>query len=272
VLGGAEGPDRTYKLPSTVHRQLERIGELCAEHPVWKRHIPDFVSSVRGVLDRLERDPVVIELSDRAGGGTTSFGVGRFDVEYATAVGMADTRMLSLLPAWYAGMERGDFSLVTREPLLANYLSLLKRGVGHNAMGVLMDCASGATKERWERIEREARETVLGWTIDFPFPEIGEAWGHPDLGDVYRSPVRADNPVLFFSGSLDCRTPLDNIVEVQPGLPNSDTIVIEGAGHMDVFLSCPGAAEIMTRFFRREDVDFRPRSALRPFELVDPEL
>jgi len=134
-------------------------------------------------------------------------------------------------------------------------------------MGVLMDCASGATSERWERIEREARDAVLGRTIDFPFPEIGEAWGNPDLGDGFRSPVRADNPVLFFSGSLDCRTPLENIREVTERLPNSETIVVEGAGHMDLFPSCPGAGEIMSRFLRGEGVDTRPKTALRPFSI-----
>jgi len=270
VLGGAEGPDHTYKLPAIVQSQLEHIGDLCGEHPVWKRRLPDFISSVRGVLEELERNPVVIDMPDPAGGGTASYGVGRFDVEYATAVGMADTRMLSLLPAWYAGMVRGDFSLASREPLLAKYLSLLKRGVGHNAMGVLMDCASGATEERWERIEREARETVLGRTIDFPFPEIGEAWGRPDLGDDYRSPVHADNPVLFLSGSLDRRTPLENIVEARQGLPNSDTIVIEGAGHMDVFLSCPDVAGLVTSFLRGEEIDSRSRTSLQPFSLAEP--
>jgi pimeloyl-ACP methyl ester carboxylesterase len=271
VLGGAEGPDHTLKLPSVVQRQLERIGALCAAHPAWRGRLPDFVSSVAEVLERLERAPVAIGLPDPAGGGKkVTLGLGRFDVEYATAVGLADIRLLSLLPAWYDGMSRGDYTLPSREPLLARYLFLSKRGLGGNAMGLLMDCASGATKARWERIEREAREAVLGRTIDFPLPEIGEAWGNPDLGDDYRSPVRADNPVLFFSGSLDCRTPLDNVMEVCEGLPNARPLVVDGAGHTDVFLSCPGAAETVCRFLRGEEVDTAPRSASRPFSLAEP--
>ncbi|MGD8413506.1 MAG: alpha/beta fold hydrolase, partial [Candidatus Latescibacterota bacterium] len=270
VLGGAEGPDHTFKLPSIVQSQLERIGGLCSGHPAWNGVLPDLVSTVRGVLDGLEQIPVTIEVPDPRTGRSTRVGLGRFDVEYATAVGMADTRLLSLLPAWYAGMEKGDFTLPEREPVLAKYMALVKRGVGFNAMGVLMDCASGATAQRWERIEREAPRCALGRTIDFPFPEIGEAWGRPDLGDDYRALVHADNAVLFFSGSLDCRTPLENILEVQKGLPNSGTIVVDGAGHMDVFLSCPDTAGVMTRFLSGEDVDLRKRPAIRPFALADP--
>jgi pimeloyl-ACP methyl ester carboxylesterase len=267
VLGGAEGPDHTYKLPSIIQGQLKHIGALCADHPVWRNRVPDFAAMVEDVLNRLDRYPVTVELRGPAGGDATTLGIGRFDVEYATAVGMADTRLLSLLPAWYAGMSRGDFSLPSREPLLAKYLLLLKRGLGRNAMGIIVDCASGATKERWERIEHEARDAVLGRTIDFPFPEIGEVWGSPDLGDEYRSPVRAGNSMLFFSGSLDCRTPLENILEVSKGLPNSDTIIVEEAGHMDVFLFCPDAGEIVSRFLRGEEVDTQPRTAIHPFSL-----
>ena len=269
ILGGAEGPDHTYKLPSVIQRQLEHVGHLCAGHPVWNKRLPDFISTVQEVLEWLARKPVMVEFPDPAGGGSTTFGMGRFDVEYATAAGMADTRLLSLLPAWYEGMSRGDFSLPAREPLLEKYLRLLKRGLVRNAMGVLMDCASGATNERWKRIVREARETVLGRTIDFPLPEISEAWGNPDLGDGYRSAVRADNPVLFFSGSLDCRTPVENIREVTGRLFNSETIVVEGAGHMDVFLSCPDTGEIMSQFLRGEGVDAQPRMALVPFSIFD---
>lgn len=270
VLGGAEGPDHTYKLPSAIQRQLAFVGRLCDDHTVWKRRMPDFVSTVGDVLEGLERAPADVELSRSAGGGPSRLGIGRFDVEYATAAGMADTRLLSLLPAWYEAMARRDHSLPARVPMLAKYLSLLKRGVGNNAMAILVDRASGVTRKRWERIEREAHEAVLGRTIDFPLPEIGEAWDHPDLGDDFRAPIEAGNPVLFLCGSLDCRTPLENVLEVSAGLPQSEHIVVEGAGHSDVFLSCPGAGEIIAQFLRGAEVDTHPRPALRRFELAVP--
>lgn len=215
--------------------------------------------------------PIFMALRDPLTRDTTNVAVGRFDIEYVTAAGIADTRVIALMPAWFDGMSRGDFSLPAKKPLLARYLFLLKRGLGGNAMSLLMDCASGATRERWERIEREAAQTVLGRTIDFPFPEIGEAWEGPDLGDGYRAPVSADNTVLFLSASFDCRAPLDNILEIRKGLPSSDHIVVEDAGHMDVFLSCPGVADTMRAFFRGETVDTRPRFAEPRFAFVAPD-
>lgn len=266
ILGGAEGPDHTLKLPSAIQSQLVQIKKMIREDATWSGRLPNFVDTVRDVLEQLEKNPVVIQLPDPVSGGPVDFGLGEFDVAYATATGLADTRMIELLPVWYEAMSRGDFTTPAREPLLARYLFHLKRGLGINAMGLLMDSASGASPRRWEQIEREAADpaNVLGRTIDFPFPEIAEAWGSPDLGEDFRSPVCADNPVLFFSGSLDCRTPLGNIVEVQRGLPNSQVVNVDGAGHIDVFLSCPEASQTMVRFLKGEDADTRTRTSQYP--------
>jgi pimeloyl-ACP methyl ester carboxylesterase len=265
VLGGAEGPDHTYKLPSIIQRQLENIGDLVRVDPVWGGRISDFVALVEFVLEGLELEPATVEIRNPYNGHTVRAGIGRFEVEYMTAVGLADTRIIALLPSWYQAMSNGDYSMIARESLLSKYLLLLKRGLGRNAMSLLMDCASGATQERWERIEREAADTVLGRTVDFPFPEIGEAWGRPDLGDEYRAPVRADNPVLFLSGSLDCRTPLDNVVEVLSGLPQGQYSIVLGAGHADVFLSCPEVEALIAGFFRGKELDARIYTADPPF-------
>jgi pimeloyl-ACP methyl ester carboxylesterase len=272
ILGGAEGPDHTYKLPSTIQSFLEKIAARIRAHPAWSARLPDFVSKVRDVLTRLENDPVVVPLPDPASGRAVDVGLGRFDVEYATAAGLADTRVIARLPAWYEAMSRGDFSLPAREPVLARYLFHGKRGLGKNAMALLMDCASGASPGRMAQIENEAADpgNVLGRAIDFPFPEITSAWGVPDLGEAFRTPVEADNPALFFSGSWDCRTTPANIEEVRRGLPDSAVIRVEGAGHTDVFLSCPDAAQTMIRFLRGETVDITTRTADPPFRFAPP--
>jgi pimeloyl-ACP methyl ester carboxylesterase len=266
ILGGAEGPDHTLKLPSAVQAQLRRIERMIRNDKVWSARLPGFVDTIRDVLEQLEKNPVVIRLPDPENDKTVDFGLGAFDVEHATATGLADIRMIELLPAWYEAMSRGDFTTPARKPLVARYLFHLKRGLGKNAMGLLMDSASGASPKRWEQIKREAADpvNVLGRTIDFPFPEIAEAWGSPDLGEEFRSPVAADNPVLFFSGSLDCRTPMGNIDEVRRGLPDHRVISVEGAGHTDVFLSCPGASRTMVRFLKGENVESGGRTAGKP--------
>jgi pimeloyl-ACP methyl ester carboxylesterase len=110
----------------------------------------------------------------------------------------------------------------------------------NSAMSFMMDCASGLTAARAEQIRREAKETLLEDRANLIFPDICEVWKAPDLGDSFRTPVRADVPVLFISGTLDARTPVSNAEEYRAGFPNSTHLIIEGAVHSDpLFLSSP---------------------------------
>jgi pimeloyl-ACP methyl ester carboxylesterase len=121
--------------------------------------------------------------------------------------------------------------------LLRNTWITLREEMPFNAARYAMDCASGASPERRALIEREARETLLGNAIDFPLPDICNAVGCPDLGDEFRAAPRSALPVLFITGTLDCRTPAENVDELAPGLPNHQHLVIDGAGHGDLLLA-----------------------------------
>jgi pimeloyl-ACP methyl ester carboxylesterase len=119
----------------------------------------------------------------------------------------------------------------------------------------MMDCASGITAARREQIQREAKGTLLEDIFNFPFPEVCQAWKATDLGDTFRSPVRADVPVLFISGTLDARTPISNAEEYRKGFPNSTHIIIENAVHSDpLFLSSPKIKEGMMEFLKGQPV------------------
>jgi pimeloyl-ACP methyl ester carboxylesterase len=126
--------------------------------------------------------------------------------------------------------------------------------------------------ERWRRILEEEPRTLLGRALDFPYPEICDAWEVPSLGETFRSPVQSRVPALFISGTLDARTPLDNAREVARGFVDGRELLIEGGGHGDdLLLSAPEIGQTLARFLRGEPV----RSAqvsLAPitFQVLDP--
>jgi pimeloyl-ACP methyl ester carboxylesterase/predicted DCC family thiol-disulfide oxidoreductase YuxK len=252
VLAGPEGPDHTFKRPSVVERQLARLGELAGV---------DVATLAKDAIASLRASPRTVRVAPD--GKEREVTVGPFDVEWIASAGAADPRLLRLLPAWLARMGRGDFGDFAREPLLARYLLHLRRGLGRSALPYCMDCASGATAARRERIAREAASAALGRTIDFPFPEICDAWEVPDLGDGFRSPPRADLAVLFVTGKWDCRTPAENIADLAPGLPNHRHIVVEEAGHMDL-LSARETARRIAAFLRGEKIDTSPIRGREP--------
>ncbi len=250
VLAGPEGPDHTYKLPSRIQRQLETIAERArATAP----RAPDLVETMRRVLETVAREPARV-LLPFPGGETQPAAFGRFDLERMTAEGIADTRVLARLPRWYAAMSRGDFDDVARDTVLRSYFEELRTGRNGSLVHACMDCASGVSQARWRRIEREATTTLLGRAIDFPFPELCEAIGRPDLGDAFRAPIHSRAETLFITGTLDARTPTDNVDDLAPGFPSHRHLVVEDAGHADLLLPA-GVQRSIVRFLEHGEIE-----------------
>src|SRR5262245_8761820 len=135
---------------------------------------------------------------------------------------------------------------------------------GMPVMTLVMDASSGATRERDVRIAREAKTSLLGDVMNFPFPAIGEVFGNPDLGDKFRSPIQADVPTLFISGSLDNNTPPFQADETRRRFKQSAHIVVENAGH-ESMLDRPETQQAIVDFLLGKDVS-RVKIALPPLK------
>jgi pimeloyl-ACP methyl ester carboxylesterase len=131
-------------------------------------------------------------------------------------------------------------------------------------MTLVMDVSSGATRERDAQIAREAKTALLGNVMNFLFPEIGEVFGNPDLGDGFRSPIRTDVPTLFVSGTLDNNTPPFQADEVRRQFKQSAHIVIANAGH-ESMLDKPQVRQAIVDFLLGKDVS-RVKIALPPLQ------
>ena len=244
ILAGTEGPDHTYKLPGNIQQHLVDLSEVIKADPELGKEIPDFVGLMKSVLDRLEKEPAVVEATDPETKQPVKVTVNKYVMQYLTAsnIGTTDTANFPLL---YYAASKGDYSLAAKA-----WLNQTRNGFG-SAMSFMMDCASGATAARTERIGREAKASLLGDESNQTFPGICETWKAPDLGDEFRSPVHADVPVLFISGTLDARTPVSNAEEYRKGFPNSTHLIIEGAVHSDpLFLSSPKIKDVMLEFMK----------------------
>lgn len=225
VLTGVEGPDDTIKLPSAVEAHFQKVSDLAAADPVVGRAVPDLIGLMKEVLSRLADNPVEVEVPDRERDGKVRITVGPFDLQRWTTMAAGAPQAIAALPGSYLRFEAGDFSA-----LAANALAHRRRWLG-NAMSWVMDSASGASAARRQRIEAEAASALLGDAIDLPHPYVGDAWGAPDLGDDFRSPVHSQVEALLVSGELDGRTPAANADAVAEGLPNAHRVLVEGMSH-----------------------------------------
>ena len=242
ILAGTEGPDHTYKLPGNVERHLADLSAAAAADAEVGRDVPDLRALMRSVYERLEREPAAAEVTDPQTKQKVRVTVNKFMMQFLSAANIGTTTE-EFYPLIYWRAARGDFARTAEA-----WLNLSRSEFG-NAMSFAMDCASGATGQRRERIAREAKGALLGELADQVFPDVCAEWDVPDLGDEFRSPVRSDVPALFVSGTLDARTPVSNAEEYRAGFTNSAHLVIEGAVHSDpLFLSSPKIKDVMLDF------------------------
>jgi pimeloyl-ACP methyl ester carboxylesterase len=245
VLAGVEGPDHTLKLPRGVHRQLQEIAQLYKEDPEVGPFLPDLLERIDTLCSRLEKQPVTVDVSDPQTERAVKVTVGGFDLQLFVATMPGRIDAIRAFPAAACAMFSGDFT-----PLGQFALGFRRMPLG-SAMSWMMDCSSGASAERYARFQQEAAAFPLASLIDFPFPEICEAWGSPDLGAAFRAPVRSTVPVLFMSGVLDGRTPASNVEEIRSGFPTSAHVMIEGTAHGDhLMLSSPMTGQVMAEFLK----------------------
>jgi pimeloyl-ACP methyl ester carboxylesterase len=248
ILAGTEGPDHTYKLPSNIQKHLEDLAAVIKADPEIGKEIPDFLGLMKSVFDRLDSQPESVEVVDPRTKQKVRIVVNKFVMQYIVANNIGTT-VTARFPALFYKASKGDFTNPAQV-----WLNESRRGIG-SAMSYMMDCASGQTAARRERIEREAKGTLLEDVFNLPLPEVCQEWKAPDLGDAFRAPLRSDVPVLFISGTLDARTPVSNAEEYRTGFTNSTHMIIEGAVHSDpLFLSSPKIKDGMMEFLRGQPV------------------
>ncbi|HMF75911.1 MAG TPA: alpha/beta hydrolase [Bryobacteraceae bacterium] len=256
VFSGVEGPDQTLKMPRTVEAQLTAIGRLIARSPVLSPRVPNLANLVRRVLVDAERTPFVVPMADAELPERARVVLGRFDMEQLV-VGMIGTRSgIAKLPATLLAFEKRELSSRLVQEVAHEIVATRTGSIG-SAMSYAMDCSSSASGQRFTRIASEMQQTFVAH-LDFPIPDVCNAWNVPPLPDRERTVVRSPIHVMFLSGTLDARTPPRNVEEIRQGFPNSHHVLIEGAGHGDdLFVSSPEIFEVTMDFIKTGSVRVR---------------
>jgi pimeloyl-ACP methyl ester carboxylesterase len=146
-------------------------------------------------------------------------------------------------------MSQGDFSELGR------WAHTWRRPLPVQAMSEAMDCASYASPARLERVRREADESLLGATIDYPLPGICEIDGLPRLEESFRVPLERSIPTLFISGTLDGRTPVSNAEDIAAGFPNARHLILGHVSHgAELLIASPEIQDVVHSFLAGEEL------------------
>src|SRR5262249_23508289 len=151
--------------------------------------------------------------------------LGPLDLQIAVAELLRGPETLARLPSLIARLEAGDWLA------LARIAAPMRSDAMPSLMGILTDCASGASPARRDRIAREARGTVLGDAINAPMPEVCDHLPIRALDEAFRTNPSTRVPVLAISGTLDGRTPASGADRVTARMPRARRLILDGAGH-----------------------------------------
>jgi pimeloyl-ACP methyl ester carboxylesterase len=243
IMVGTEAPDQTLKLPSNIQKHLVELARLAKEDPRLGGAVPDLIKLFETVSGSLRNQPLKIMTGD-ATKRQIAIMVSDFDLRLMALEQISREPGIARFPAELYSMSHGDFSSLGE-------WALEYRRQPISAMAAAMDCASGASSARWARIKEEESKTTFGRDMDFPFPEVCEAWGVANLEPDFRSELISEVPALFISGTLDPRTPPSNAEEIQRGFRHSAVVIIEGVAHRDrLFNGSPQITQVMLEFLK----------------------
>jgi len=226
VLCGFEGPDDTLKMPSNVQKQLEKLARL------WNKQggQGDLLDAMRKVHEKLDKEPVEVEVQLPKSENRVKLSVGKFALQAIASTWMGVSNRFHSMPRLYFGLLSGK----TEE--LAGAVERYLSGWTRSAAFYLTDGASLATSERLTKIKLEAPGCILSDAVNFPFPEINEAYQPKDLGVEFRARISSDVPLLSITGTLDGNTPTEQALAQLPLFTNHRHHLIENAAHNDLLL------------------------------------
>jgi pimeloyl-ACP methyl ester carboxylesterase len=225
VLAATRGPDHSLKLPSTFDLVFEQLSDLAPANRIAGQSLPELTEVLRRQLRALEQKPMVVTVTDRREKRPVTLTIGKQALQTLVTNAIGDLRVPAILYALHAG----DTSLFT------TMVESVYNGLGaeSNLMGRAIECASGASADRLERVRREAGWALLGDPADnlVRSPQFCDVVKGIDLGEEFRRPVRSLIPTLFISGSLDAKAPAFEAEELRLGFPNSTHVIVQNGFH-----------------------------------------
>jgi len=192
VLAGVEGPDHSEKMPSVMDIQLHRLAAHVSADSALGPLLPDLVTTYRQLLERLDREPARVTVTDPSTRQPAELKIGKFGFQYILFRDLGDTNDWPVLPGLIGLTARGDYAFLGQ-------FAMRRWSSSVSAMTIAMDCASGGSPERTAHVQREAQSSLFGNAMNFFTGEICQAVGAADLGASFRSRIWTAVPTMFIS-------------------------------------------------------------------------
>ncbi|MEM7051432.1 MAG: alpha/beta fold hydrolase [Acidobacteriota bacterium] len=227
TLGGLEGPDHTYDMPSDYLAALERIAAAAEASPELSAAMPaeGLLAAYRSLVEAADGNPIAVSVDHD--GEALQVELDGDALRSLVRGYSGSTAFRHRMVAWpkdLLAMISGDF----QEAAVDYVDDRLDRDMSDAAF-FLIDCASGISEERGERLRNDPAAALVGRT--WRFYDVACAAWDADLGEDFRRPFESDIPTLLVQGNWDTSTPYENAVELRPFFRRHRFVHVEGGSH-----------------------------------------
>lgn len=250
ILASAEGLNQTVKLPAMTDDYFARLESIINQNTKLKSRFPFLRQTMRDVHESLKEQPLKLNVMVRDNQQEISFQ--HWHMQQLASMAISDPGpFLAVLLTVYYELSSGQTQLLERVLSMGVFSP---ENIRLNLMSVAMDAASGATEDRYQLIDKQIKDSLLGSMLNFPMPHLRQIDDKLDLDDSFRTKPISKTPLLLFSGSLDGRTYPQSQKQAVEGYSNKVIIDVENAGH-NLFMSSPMVLQKMSQFLSGQRVD-----------------
>ena len=210
-----------------VQRALDGLIAECAGDAACHGAFPRLREEVAAVLQRAEKDPVTVTVSDGATGRPTDVRLTRNAVAQTLRYMLYKSFPASFLPLTVHRAAQGDWKLMA-ESAASSFAGLSGIADGYY---LSLTCSEELPFIREEEIPAIVEGSFLG---DFRIRKQQAAcavWPVPPVDRAFLDPVVSDVPALLLSGERDPVTPPGNAERVARTLENSLHVVMPDGAH-----------------------------------------
>ena len=214
--------------PRDVQRAFERLIADCEADTGCKTTYPDLGRRARALIERLEKDPPLVQVVHPRTGERGELRMTARLVANVIFATLYQPIAASLVPALIARAEQNDF-----QGLLALAGANDSGATPNMSIGMQLSviCAEDGPRVTPEELLKQAEGTLFGRHVMRLQREACAFWPRGEVDPSFYEPVQSSIPALILSGDIDPITPPVWGEDIAKTLPNSKHIVIPGTGH-----------------------------------------
>ncbi|HEX5475313.1 MAG TPA: alpha/beta fold hydrolase [Vicinamibacterales bacterium] len=229
LLRGIEPLDYGYDSPQNLWRAITRLASEADADSRLKGAIPEggLLQAAKTVLDRLDRAPRTVTITNPRTGKPVAVTVGKYDLQKILKAPTAGSRRENLerWPRFILELYKGDYRYLAARTFQS------RTSTGGKAMiGLLIDNSLGISPAREARLKAQTEQQWVG-PLEPGYFATRDLTATHHVPESFLADFRIAPPVVLFEGDMDLSTPMENAVHQSRVLDHGHLTIVHGGTH-----------------------------------------